>query len=159
MNDLDLLLHQTRHVYGWLTSATADVNFDAARRTLGGRPSIAWLTGHMLVNADATAAAVAGALRNVEERGSLAHWGCEAADEWEALRREWVARSVTWLATLEALAPEDLDHAPLVEVLPDFAGKLQDRRRFWSGHIFHMGYHLGQLGSLRAELGLGWWTS
>lgn len=158
MNDLELLLHQTRHVYRWLTSATQDVDFAAARFTLGGRPSIAWLVGHLLVNADSTAAAVAGTERSVEERGSEAHWGCESASDWEALRAEWIARSAGWLAAFEDLEPADLERPPLVELLPEFADRLRDRRRFWSGHVFHMGYHLGQLGSLRAELGLGWWT-
>jgi len=153
MNDLDLLLHQTRHVYGWLTSAIADVDFAAARFAMGERPSIAWLAGHMLVNADSTASAVAGTTRAIE-----AHSGCESAADWDALRDSWSAHSSTWLAAFEGLEPGDLDRAPLVEILPDFADKLSDRRRFWSGHVFHMGYHLGQLGSLRAELGLGWWT-
>jgi hypothetical protein len=63
------------------------------------------------------------------------------------------------LAALESVAPADLDLPPRVAMHPDFEASITDRRRFWSGHVFHMTYHLGQLGSLRAELGLGWWNA
>ena len=159
MNDLELLLHQTRHVYGWLTSATADADFAAACFGRGERPSIAWLTGHMLVQAEATAEAVRGLARSVSDRCDEAHFGCQEPADWNDLRASWVSRSAHCLGELEQLEPGDLDRAPLVELLPKFEVSLADRRRFWSGHVFHMGYHLGQLGSLRAELGLGWWQA
>ena len=101
---------------------------------------------------------MAGLERTALERGSTPHWGCADAADWLALREEWRARSEQILAALEGLAPADLERPPLVEILPDFKDTLTDRRRFWSGHVFHMAYHLGQLGSLRAELELGWWT-
>lgn len=157
MNDLELLFFQTRHVYGGLTAATADVDFDAACFVRGERPSIAWLTGHMLVQAEATAAAVCGLAGSVSDRCDEAHFGCLEPADWKDLRASWVTRSAHYLAALEKLEPGDLDRAPLVELLPEFEESLADRRRFWSGHVFHMGYHLGQLGGLRAELGLGWW--
>jgi len=159
MNDLELLSHQTDHVYRWLTSATADVDFDAACFARGERPSIAWLTGHLLVQAEATAAAVCGLAQTAADLCGEAHFGCKRPAEWHALRSSWRARSACCLAAYEALEPRDLDRAPLVELLPAFEVTLADRRRFWSGHVFHMGYHLGQLGSQRAELGLGWWQA
>lgn len=154
MNDLELLLHQTRHVHAGLTAATADMDAAQARLRLGAggeRPSAAWLLGHLLLEAEATAEAVAGLTRTQAE-GAL-------SEDWDVLRATWRTRSAACLAALEGVAPADLDLPPRVALHPDFEASITDRRRFWSGHVFHMTYHLGQLGSLRAELGLGWWRA
>jgi len=155
MNDHALLLHQTRHVYRWLTSATADVDAALAKHELGGvradgrsRPSIRWIVEHLLLETESTAEAVAGLPRTHAEDSNLG---------WRALRAVWLERNAACLAALEGTTARDLDAPPAVDILPAFADTLTDRRRWWSGHVFHMSYHLGQLGSLRAELELGWW--
>lgn len=155
MNDHTLLLHQTRHVYRWLTRATADVDAAAAAQELGGErsagrtaPTVRWIVEHLLLETESTAEAVAGLARTHTEDPTLG---------WDALRAVWLERSAACLAALEGTTAADLDAPPAVKVLPAFVDTLTDRRRWWSGHVFHMGYHLGQLGSLRAELGLGWW--
>lgn len=162
MNDRDLLLHQTEHVYRWLTQATADVDWAAAQLRLGARgerPAIAWLVGHLLLEAESTAEAVAGLTRTQPERERTPLFDCASAQDWQALRATWIERSTACLAALHSVSSLDLDMPPLVPILPDFQHSLTDRRRFWSGHVFHMSYHLGQLGNLRAELQLGWWTA
>jgi hypothetical protein len=158
MDDHQLLLRQTRHLHGWLASATADVPLASATASPAGAPSIAWQVGHLLRDTETTAEAVAGLPTEEAERGSLPSWGCASATDWDALRARWRARSAACLAALAELAPADLDAAPTVALQPGFEGHLATRRDFWSGHVFHMGYHLGQVGSLRARLGLGWWA-
>ena len=154
-----LLLDQTRHLHGWLSRATADVAFAQAVATPTGGPSIAWQLGHLLRDAETTAEAVAG-LEPVEpEHGDTPHWALVDAAGWDGLRERWAARSTACLAALEAVDDALLQAAPAVDLHPDFADHLSTRRAFWSGHVVHLAYHLGQIGSLRARLGLGWWTS
>jgi len=159
MDDHQLLLRQTRHLHRWLTSATADVTLADAMAMPGGAPSIAWQVGHLLRDAETTAEAVAGLAAQEEERGSAPSWGCATDADWDQLRARWQTRSAACLAALEGLLRADLDTPPLVELRADFGAHLETRRDFWSGHVFHMGYHLGQVGSLRARLELGWWRS
>ena len=150
-----LLLDQTRHLYGWAGRAVADVDAADALATPTGGPSVAWQLGHLLRDAETTAEAVAGLAPTEPERGDADHWGVGCADDWDALRARWAARSD---ACLSALAGEpDLEAPPRVALHADFAGHLTTRRAFWSGHVVHLAYHLGQVGSLRARLGLGWW--
>ena len=162
MNYRDLLLHQTEHVYRWLTQATAYVDWTAAQMLLGARrerPAIAWLVGHLLLEAESTAEAVAGLARTLDERERTPLFECASAHDWQTLRTLWIERSAACIDALKCVSPADLDTAPLVPILPEFQNTLTDRRRFWSGHVFHMSYHLGQLGNLRAELELGWWSA
>lgn len=159
MDDVDLLRAQTRHVYDWLTRATEDVDAAAARVHLGGdaaRPTVAWIVGHLLAEAESTAEAVTG-FAPTYVADPQTHGAAPDAD-WTALRAAWLARSAACLDAFQGVTSADLDAPPRVAILPEFADHLTDRRRFWSGHVFHMAYHLGQLGSLRAELGLGWWS-
>ena len=57
---------------------------------------------------------------------------------------------------LAALTDSDFEFAPAIEILPEFAGRLATRHAFLTGEVFHFAYHLGQVGTLRAALGLGW---
>ena len=152
------LLHQTRHHYDWLKHATADV--DLAQATWPAeseRPSIAWLLGHILVNADSTAKAVGGLERLVtRDLSAERHFGVADGAGWEALTELWQRVSARTLAALEALPESALAAAPAVEIHPAFRERLTTRREFWAGHVFHVAYHLGQVGSLRAVQGLGW---
>lgn len=147
MHARELLLEQTRHHYAWLTRATADVDAAAAAWRPGdGRPSIAWEVAHLIEQVESTAEAVAG--RSPSGEG--------VPEAWDALRARWreVARDA--LAALERLGPGDLERPPAVPLHPGFEQALATRARWWSGHVFHVAYHLGQVGSLRAALGLGW---
>lgn len=155
----ELLLHQTRHLHGWLTRATADVGRDQAVATPTGGPSIAWQLGHLLRDAETTAEAVAGLATAEPEHGSRAHWGVASEADWDGLRERWAERSAACLAALAEVEAADLEELPLVALHPDFAERLTTRRAFWSGHVVHVAYHLGQIGSLRARLELDWWTS
>jgi hypothetical protein len=157
VTELELLLHQTQHHYTWVVRATESVDFEHATRTLGTRPSIAWQLGHILVNADSTAESVAELARSEEELGDLPHWGVESAADWDGLRARWLNLSTRALEAYAALAEEDLDRPPATEILEAYEDLLTDRRTFWSGHVFHTAYHLGSIGTLRAEFGLGWW--
>lgn len=158
MDDRDLLLDQTRHCYRSVASAIAGLTFDQARWPAEGRrPSIAWQVGHLTLLADSVAEAVAGRERRVsEDRGGTPHWGVADAPGWTALAGRWSTVAEHTLAALEALPPPDLALPPAVAIHPSFRAHLTTRRAFWSGHVFHVSYHLGQMGSLRAELGLGW---
>ena len=54
----------------------------------------------------------------------------------------------------QAMAAEQWASPPAIEVLPAFRDKLKTRADFLSGHIFHLAYHAGQLGSLRSKWGV-----
>lgn len=153
MDAHELLLEQTRHRHDAIGRAT-DVTLAQARWPAAGPdPSIAALLTHLHEDTGVTARAVCG-LEVVARRGP------EPPDEagWRALRADWTALSRRFLTALAALAPEDLDRPPAIDLLPAFEESLATRARFWSGHVFHAAYHLGQIGRLRARQGLGWWT-
>ena len=59
-----------------------------------------------------------------------------------------------WEDGSDAAASSDL--GTLDTRAPEFAERLSTRHAFLAGEVFHFAYHLGQLGSLRADLGLGW---
>ena len=152
------LLHQTRHHYDWLDHATADVDLaQATWPAQGERPSIAWQLGHILIETDRAAEAVGGLERLVtRDLSAERHFSVGDAAGWGALTELWHRVSARTLAALEALPESALAAAPAVEIHPAFRDRLTTRREFWSGHVFHVAYHLGQLGSLRAAQGLGW---
>ena len=91
-------------------------------------------------------------------RGSRAepHWGAADAAGWLALTARWGEVAARTLGALEALSPADLEAPPATAIRPEFRASLATRRAFWAGHVFHVAYHLGQVGCLRAGLGLGW---
>lgn len=147
MNARELLLAQTRHRHAALSAAT-DVPEDVARWTPApGRPSIAWIVAHLEHDAAETARALGGAAW--ESAGD--------AGEWDALRARWLDTSRRTLELLEATTDADLELPPAIEILPEFRQMLATRGQFWSGHVFHVAYHLGQVGSVRAAHGLPWW--
>lgn len=157
----ELLIEMLRHHYRWLTEATRGMDLEQARRALApGRPSTAWLVAHLADDADSVLEAVVGAARSLPpdlaKRLSHPDLGLRSAAEWRALRSTWADLSERVLAGLGGLTDEDLERPPAVAILPAFRESLATRRAFLSGHAFHVAYHLGQLGSLRAELGLGW---
>jgi hypothetical protein len=142
-----VLQEQTRNHYRWLERAVSDVDAELARRDpLAGRPSIAWQVTHLVEQVESTAQA-------------LCAWTPPAGDipgSWDELRARFSASARGALAGLCDLTEADLAEPPLVPVHPSFEATLSTRLRWWSGHVFHVAYHLGQVGSLRAALGLGW---
>lgn len=161
MSELDCLRAQARHHYAFLSRAIADVDAESARavqRPDG--PSIAWQVGHCADVTDSVAEAVAGTGRGLPadfgQRHGLAHWGASDAEGWRDLRAAWERTSARTLAGLDALEPTDLEQPPAVEIHPAFGDLLRTRADFLRGHVFHLAYHLGQIGALRAARGLGW---
>ncbi|MCA9000540.1 MAG: DinB family protein [Planctomycetes bacterium] len=53
---------------------------------------------------------------------------------------------------VRACSAEALQATPAIEIHPEFAHSLTTRQAFLLGHVFHLGYHAGQLGSLAARL-------
>ena len=155
------LFAQLEHHFAWLSRAIADVPSEGARHVIAPRrPSIAWLTGHLIEGAGSVAEAVAAIDSPLPpgfgERRTRPHYG--AADEagWSGLRGTWehVARGTR--DGLLALEPAALQLPPAIPIRPEFADRLKTRGAFLAGEVFHFAYHLGQIGSLRADLGLGW---
>ncbi len=141
----ELLLLQTRHHYRWVDRATSDVGAEPARREiLPGRPTIAWQVGHLIEEVESTAEALCG----------LSPPPSPLPESWQELRRRWEASSGAALRALAGLGPGELAAPPGVPIHPGFEESLATRRHWWTGHVFHLAYHLGQVGLLRAALGL-----
>tara|TARA_R110002126_G_scaffold69782_1_gene176043 strand:+ start:3534 stop:3995 length:462 start_codon:yes stop_codon:yes gene_type:complete len=137
----------------------ADVDGPASRFALhAAGPSIAWLLGHNLVNTDSVAEAVGGRPRSLEatfgDRHAEPHFGVRTDADWNALRALWEPTAIRTRDAVRAQA--DLDGAPDVPILPEFQGHLTTRRAFLDGHLFHLTWHAGQVGMLRAALNLPW---
>ncbi len=71
-----------------------------------------------------------------------------------ALIQELNRLSSIQLSALKSLTDDDLERPPLVEVHEAFSSTLTSRMVFLEGHLFHVSYHLGAIGVLRAEWGL-----
>jgi len=150
------LVEMLAHHYAMVTRACAGLDLAQAR---AGAPSVAWILGHLTHVADTTLEAVGGRPRSLPAgfaRHAAASWGVVDAGGWDALRAAWAATSGATHAAVAALAPGDLELAPAAAIHGAFSGILTTRHRFLQGHVFHVAYHLGQIGTRRAELGLGW---
>jgi len=155
------LVPQLEHHTGWLSRAIQDLRVEQACFEMKpGRPSIAWLVGHLTVGADSLTRAVGGLEPGLAPaflaRHGHPHWSVEGAQAWDDLRDRWTQTSERTRAALDALAETDFERAPGIEILPQFAERLGTRHAFLAGEIFHFAYHLGQIGSLRAAQDLGW---
>ncbi len=71
---------------------------------------------------------------------------------WPAPSEAFAQLAESMLEQAKSLTPDAWLRPPDIEVLPGFENSLSDKRKFLSGHIFHLAYHCGQLGSLRAKL-------
>ena len=152
---------QLEHHFRWLSRAISDVDADSARFELAqGRPSIAWLVGHLSEGADSVAQAVAGLAPGLPDdftRGhGQPHWGVTDPQGWARLRATWERIAGRTLQGVGQLTDQDLEATPAIPILPAFAEQLATRHAFLTGEVFHFAYHLGQFGTLRAALGLGW---
>ena len=155
MDARTLLVEQTRHVYGNVEWAT-DVDLADALWPAGGpRPSIAWILGHLVLQVATTVEAVAETrVEGVGDRTGEPHWGVRTDGDWRGLRASWSRALAVAAPAFEALPEASLALPPAVEVHPAFRDRLVSRAVWWSGHVYHVDYHLGQIGTLRAERGL-----
>lgn len=158
---LATLHKQLEHHYRVVLVLTEPLGVEAARFEIApGRPSIAWCLGHLVHNVRTLPPSVCGAAP-VEEsaRHALPHFGIASATEWTTLLGEWRQATVDALEGLAVLRDEDLSKPLTVEVHPAFEGQLTSRERFLHGHLFHVAWHAGQIGTSRAAQGLDWPTS
>ncbi|MBL4771426.1 MAG: hypothetical protein JKY61_09855 [Planctomycetes bacterium] len=73
-------------------------------------------------------------------------------DTWQQLRGEFESAAEKLTVQVAGLSHADLQAEPAIEILPDFKQSLSTRHAFLLGHVFHLGYHAGQLGSIAAML-------
>ncbi len=152
----DLLTHlrrQLSHRYRALEYALENgLDLVAATSVLGSRPTAAWQAHHI-------GSAIASTHRAVLEDPpgdwcvALERGPTPPADEraWRAQKASVLAGAEGLLSGLGRLDPGALDTPPLVPIHPSFREHLTTRGRFLEGHLYHVTYHLGALGVLRAE--------
>lgn len=160
---LDLLRTQLAHHDRLVGGFTRALELAQARWHEGGdeRPSIAWQLGHLTWVADSVRVAVAEQtplLDPREARHTTPHWGVRDADDWRTLLTRWERVAAARRDALAALDDDVLALPPAVPMDPRVHGGRSTRERFLVGHVFHVAYHLGQIGALRAAQGLGWDT-
>ena len=142
-----LLLEQTRHHYHWLGRAIEGLDEALAGRELpGAPPPLTWQVTHLIEQVESTAEALCGQERPPGDLPS----------DWGGLVDRLKASMEKAVSGLAGLGPEELESPPLVPLHPGLEEALRTRLRWWSGHVFHVAYHLGQIGSLRSAHGLGW---
>ncbi|MDF1837461.1 MAG: hypothetical protein P1V35_06325 [Planctomycetota bacterium] len=73
-------------------------------------------------------------------------------ESWPEWRSRFESVSGDLVDQLRKLPPGSLENTPAIEILPDFKESLGTRHAFLLGHIFHLAYHAGQLGSIAAVL-------
>jgi hypothetical protein len=78
--------------------------------------------------------------------GSPAHEDAHVA--WPEVRARFEQRARELAKHVRASSELDLKAKPSIPILPEFEQSLSTRLAFLQGHIFHLGYHAGQLGSL-----------
>ena len=78
------------------------------------------------------------------------HGPGESWPEWRVRFESVTARLAEQVRLLTA---DELGREPAIEILPEFQESLSTRHAFLLGHIFHLAYHAGQLGSIAAILG------
>lgn len=149
MDALELLLAQTHHRHAAFTTATEVPLEQALWPAEGPDPSIAVLLSHLHEQTASTARALCGLEEAAPPRVSI-----RDEQAWQGARTAWKGLSDRFLGALGDLDPADLELPPLVDIEPVFRESLATRARFWSGHVFHVAYHLGQVGRLRARQGL-----
>lgn len=74
-------------------------------------------------------------------------------DTWVELRSQFESVAAHLAAHVRSLPVSALQAEPAIEILPEFEQSLATRQAFLMGHIFHLAYHAGQLGSLVTRIG------
>jgi hypothetical protein len=158
MSRLALLQEQVAHHDRLVEGFTGALSLAQAHHAAGG-PSVAWLLGHVTWEVDTVLPAVAALPPTLDagwNRHLVPHWGVADEAGWRALRARWRATAAARRDALAGLRDGDLDLAPAVPMHPQVHGGRSTRLRFLQGHVFHVAYHLGQMGRLRAAQGLDW---
>ena len=139
-----LLVQQLEHRQRAIAHLVGDMTAEEAQMPLHGEgPSADWILHHLAQAARTTLQAIGGQADPVRGPG-LFPLSRSEFDRVAAALREAAHR----------LPATDWDLAPAIEVLPEFQDTLNTRTAFLSGHIFHLAYHAGQLGSLRSKWGV-----
>ncbi|MFG0318377.1 MAG: DinB family protein [Planctomycetota bacterium JB042] len=157
---LATLHRQLEHHYRVVLVLTEPLDLAAATFEIAaGRPSIAWCLGHLTHNVRTVPASVCdGNPVGETTKHELPHFGVASGADWTALLGAWRQATADALEGLAVLRDEDLSKPLTVEVHPAFRGQLTSRERFLHGHLFHVAWHAGQIGALRAAQGLDWPT-
>jgi hypothetical protein len=132
-------------------------------KRLGDRPPIGWHAAHLASAVASTAEAVALGESAIEvaanvqaaarrrdpaaRRNAISYTPVELG----TLTREWNRLSSIHLTALKSLTDGELEKPPLTRVREAFQSTLTSRMVFLEGHLFHVSYHLGAMGLLRAE--------
>lgn len=158
------MIRQLEHRYRVMERSLGQgMTEDLLWKQLGDRPPVGWHVAHLIEAVASTAEAVAlgsGAIVISEEvRNGALRRDPAAPDNaisytpvgLEALAAEWNRLSLIHLAALKSLTDGELERPPLVEVHQAFQSTLTSRMVFLEGHLFHVSYHLGAVGLLRAE--------
>ena len=140
----DLLAQQLEHRQRAIEHLAQAFTAEEAQMTLHREgPSADWILWHLARTGHTTLLALGGSADPVAADGLYPASFGEFQRIAGALR-----------ACAQALPSESWASAPAIEVLPAFRDKLKTRADFLSGHIFHLAYHAGQLGSLRSKWGV-----
>ncbi len=140
----ELLARQLEHRQRAIAHLVADLTAEEAQMPLHGQAlSADWILMHLAQAAYTTLLALDGSADPVQPNGLYPHSRHEMERIGQALQ-----------TTVRSMGPETWTQAPAVEVLPAFRDTLKTRADFLSGHIFHLAYHAGQLGSLRSKWGV-----
>ena len=134
----EFIARQLEHRYRVLVrSLGAGLTEELLWRPLGERPPIGWHACH-----------IAAAMASTAEAGEATSYGSAAP---QVLIAEVNRLSFLLLSALKSLTDDDLERPPLVDVHLAFRSTLTSRMVFLEGHLFHVTYHLGAIGVLRAE--------
>lgn len=148
-----------RHHYEAARSLS-DVPWDrAVAHPLPGRPSIAWCVGHLIWCLSTVPALLdapgAGPLPAEEPLHLDPDFGARDEAAWRELRARFAAGVEEALAAVSTLDDASLALPPGRRIHPALRDRLRTREAFLLGHAYHVAYHCGQMGLLRAALGLG----
>ncbi|MEZ6005497.1 MAG: hypothetical protein R3F33_15080 [Planctomycetota bacterium] len=137
-----LLALQLEHRHAALAHLAQGFTPEEAQRPLyDGGPCASWIFDHLSEMSATTLAALGGPLLEAS-----------VGEGWPQAHQGFAHIAAQLLRVARELAPDAWQSAPAIEVLPDFRESLRTRQDFLMGHIFHLAWHAGQLGSLRNKL-------
>ncbi|MEM8711984.1 MAG: DinB family protein [Planctomycetota bacterium] len=151
------LIRQLEHRYGVLyRSLTEELEEAYVWRPLGSRPPIGWHAAHIAEAMASTLEATVTGPGGVTLSPGLARCAERGGPPFASMEREDLVAELRVLSgqvldELKSLTEEDFDRPPLVPIEPAFLDHLTSRRVWIEGHVFHVTYHLGAMGLLRAH--------
>ena len=164
----EFIARQVEHRYRVLVRSLGHgLTEELAWKPLAGCPPIGWHASHIAEEMASTAEAIALGSGGAELAPVIARCAAGRAPNPSSeatsyattglpeLMAEVNRLSFLVVSALKSLTDADLEKPPLVEVHPAFRSTLTSRMVFLEGHLFHVTYHLGAIGLLRAEWLLG----